>query len=299
MKLFLNLTWGLILLSCSSPPRNFVDYEIFPILPPQDENIEASGLYKYDNHFYIINDEDDKIYELNKQDSVYQAKIVYTIDLPPEITSLKTHKLDMEGITYCNNKFYILDERDRLIYKLNLENKKIDVLQLTTQDYLSHNPKGFSVISNFAFEGIACDEKSQILYVANEKRPMMIYAVSLKTEKILDVITFPDESFFNLFIQDISDLYFYNSHLYFINRSKSRIDRLNLQTKEVEASINIAPFEHRDYKTSIGTPFIKMAEGLVIDDQYIYLVLDANGLTPKDQTRPLSSLVVIKKPPSF
>jgi glutamine cyclotransferase len=135
--------------------------------------------------------------------------------------------------------------------------------------------KYFSEDRNASFEGITIGNGK--LYVANERKTGRIIVVDLASMKVIDHFTVRPK---NSQARDIhySDLCWHKGYLYALLRESSLVLKVNPEDKRVLAQYSFYDME-REKDVAYTNPFpTSLMEGLAVDDQYIWLVTDNNGL---------------------
>ena len=211
---------------------------------------------------------------------------------------------DLEGITYCNNDFYIANEQARHILKVNkrsIENIKIDFSSIFEKF-------GFpleKISTNAGFEGVTIDCKNQILYIAQERGPRAIIVVDLKTKEAIDIYQTEQEK--ENKHPDYADIHFENGFLYILERNFHRVLKVDPKTKKI---VDTVTFGHTDslhlreiYDT--GEPY-GLAEGLALSKKQIFIGIDNNKNKISKRAQDIlgvkgnfSSLMIYTRPKGF
>lgn len=212
---------------------------------------------------------------------------------------------DLEGLTYCNNNYYLANEQTRHILKVN--KKSIRQLKINFDKIFKKLGTPLSKIStNAGFEGIAIDCKNKILYVAQERQPRAIIIVNLKTNKPIDIFQTKSEKN-NKVAPSYSDIHFENGFLYILERNSHIITKLDTKTKKIISQVKYGKTNNLHLKEiyNTGEPY-GLAEGLTMDKNKIYLALDnnKNKLSKKAQDTyklkgNFSSILIYKRPKGF
>ena len=204
-----------------------------------------------------------------------------------QLQPLKVVKLNISepsGITYFNNHFYIVSDRNGSVYKTSLEGEVFQKIKTGYSDlegisfnnisktfYLVNERKrkiieidtlgkfvekikvkGSQKHKNSGLEGICFDGKENALYVLNEKSPKQLLKLS-EEGKII-------ESFKLDFSDDVSGICFDNtSNSFWVVSDESQL-LMNINKKgELISSFNIP---------------VSKAEGVIIHKNEIYIVSD-------------------------
>lgn len=119
---------------------------------------EPSGITFFNNHLYIVSDNNGAIYKTNLKGEI--------------IKKIKTDFNDLEGITVNTKKpsLFIVSESKRLLIELDFNGEKIKKLKI----------KGKQHESKHGLEGICYDATKDMLYLVNEKSPKKLLLVSKK-----------------------------------------------------------------------------------------------------------------------
>lgn len=284
------------------------------------DDSELSGLYLLDNELLFVADKlsNRAIYKVRYEND----RFFYTNYL--DISKLQGHNsyfakallfkhggrmvkspFDLEGITYCNDNFYIANEQARHILKVN--KRSIERLKIDFEPIFKKLGTPLSKIStNAGFEGITIDCKNQILYVAQERQPRAVIVIDLKTKEPIDIYQ-TEVPKGNKVSPSYADIHFEKGHLYLLERNSHLITKINAKTKKVISRYQFGTTNSlhlRDiYDT--GEPY-GLAEGLAMDSNRIYIAVDnnKNKLTTKAQKSfklkgNFSSLIIYKRPKGF
>jgi len=280
--------------------------QVWSVVPPDVRNprFDVSGLIRYQDQFLVVSDryEYQKIYKLEMVDSkTFQAREYLS---PRRSVKNKSERpyLDIEGIGFCAGHFYVVDEEHQMVMEIDAEGRTkehlIDLLSIHRQKKAAFA----SGTDSAGLEGVTCDEATSTLYVANERLFRMIYKINLKTWKVEDFFDVPagwdlprkqgDLAIF----QDFSDLHFANGYLYALQRVDRTILKIDPKTQNLVATLKLQFAEKDFYETK--EPF-GMAEGLFLDQNKIYIVLDNNGMKLKASPQIHGLLMEFKRPKGF
>jgi len=242
------------------------------------KQLEPSGLVLFKNQLLIVSDEKDvaDVYQLTpRDDQTLQAEPF--LSLPAE---LGQESSDLEGITFCGKQIYVVDEATSTVVEIRSDGEAlVHSLKLSTAQS-SGDDAGASESAAVGMEGIACDNAADILYLAWERQPRMIYAVDRSSFRVLDAFDVPagwqsprSEGGKTVYA-DFADLYFEDGFLYALQRSDRTILKIAPREKRLVSKLRL-DFEESLYY-EYNEPF-GMAEGLFITSDRIYIVLDNNG----------------------
>lgn len=229
----------------------------------------------------------------------------------PEVSD-RDRRFDLEGITACGKTQYLINERVRHV--LVIEDAKS--LKRLPIDFLSAYPDLFKGGANAGFEGIAADCAKNILYIAKERDPRVIFKVDMSNWKVLAAKDFPasdraGQQVINFMTgnglmeigSDISDLFFENGHLYVLERNTWEVTKLNPEDFSVVARVSYLRTEKDLYQT--GEPF-GIAESLALAGNEIWIGVDNNrsplsGLSEKQHQIKgnFPAFMIFKRPQGF
>jgi hypothetical protein len=285
----------------AAPPgkADILPMACLPGLPP----LEPSGLTKFEGRLLFVSDnrQDVAIYEVfpDEKDEKGCRSAVFIPLKSEDLAGIpKRHALDLEGIEFWAGNFYVVDERDRFIYRVDL-NGGVEQVRHDIPEYNLKHGIVFSEDPNAAFEGIAIDPAQGIFYIANEREDPIIYvlrqtsdALVLETERHV-----PMKDVLGGRSPDISDLCFDGGALYVLHRIANRILRLDPGNMTVTGVFDFSSEVAGLYTSRHGYGF---AEGLHLTQDLIYLLLDSNG-TPIAETAVgfSGALVILDRPADF
>ena len=252
------------------------------------KKVELSGMALKDGDLFLIGDKlkDHYIYkaEVNKNNlmlkpyinfkelSGYYPFLLKTIFSRQGGRFIK-YPLDLEGITYCDDTWYLVNEQARQIIKI--QNNQIEVLDVNFSKIFEQI--GYSLPemkTNAGLEGIAIDCNNGIIYLAQEREPRKIIVLNLTSLKLVDFFDIPairDD------YPDFSDLYFENNHLYILERNHYLITKIDPTNKKIIQRISFSNLDNFQLKSLYKTTKkFGMAEGLTMDRKSIYICLDNN-----------------------
>jgi len=270
-----------------------------PDLPP----LEPSGLTKFEGRLLFVSDNrhDAAIYEVfpaEKEDKGCRNTVFIRLNAEDLEKIPKSHTLDLEGIDFWNGNFYVVDERDRFIYRVDLSGAVEQVRHDIPEYNLKHGIV-FSDDPNAAFEGIAIDPGRGVFYIANERDDPIIYVLRqtpdelvLETERHV-----PMKDVLGGRSPDISDLCFDGGALYVLHRIENRILRLDPENMAVTGTFDFSSEVAGLYTSRHGYGF---AEGLHLSENRIYILLDSNGTPMADTAIGFSgALIIFDRPADF
>jgi len=260
-----------------------------------NERFDLSGIVLDGKNVFVNADKkwNTKIYRIDTFTNSF--KIISEIELCPK------NKIDFEGIDYFNHYFYMVEEWENDVFKIDITDCKLEKIEINW-DKLNVKDDDWG---NKGLEGLAIDSKNGILYIAKERQPRRIFKINLKTndisEPFIDVLNVQKEGY------DISDMKYENGFLYILERGRGLVTKINPITKEKKSvSFNHIVFKNgqRIYKNK--HPEYGMAEALLLTKNQIWIGLDNNGdfvsdygksLGLKNNNKPV--IIIFERPEGF
>lgn len=211
------------------------------------------------------------------------SKTLYTItNKNPQILEISTNGdllrvidtkgiSDPEAITYIgNNRFIIAEERKQKLIKaiITPETKELD---LTKYQQIS---LGEGNTNNKGLEGLTWDAKTQKLYAAKERDPVLIYEVTgfpIATDIPNISVTNNKKRDRRLFVKDVSSLSFNEQydHLLVLSDESRLVIELNKEGKPISS---LSLIQGHGLKHSVP-----QAEGIAMDiDNNLYIISEPN-----------------------
>lgn len=259
-------------------PESVNNYQVFYI--ESTDAVETSGLVIRDNVLYTVSDDHNDIYKISLQDETAVLSIEHNLDA----MQLSVLNFDLEGITVVDGEFFVVSETHHKLIRL-----KGDKLEWVP-DYGSVYPDA-AKIGLFKTRGAGIEAVTYLgdhtFLMAVERQPRGLIEVTL------------DDEFKNIVHQsnqlfdpsehlsegsrapDLTGLYHYDGKTYALHRNANVIIELikNKSGQYVEgkswsfANIIYNP-EYAYEDNTYG-----FAEGLAVDDDYFYVVIDNNGIS--------------------
>ncbi len=238
-------------------------------------SIEPSGLTLWDGQFYTVSDKHNVIYRLAFNDN--------TIELEPFIhihndkNNDKNSKLDFEGITHDGEFFYLISETHFQILKISKNGKNQTWLPIDDSLKTKGQQVGLFQTRNAYFEGICIVDDNQFLLAAERQpRGFIEYDVNGKQIKAYQM----NQAVFNYQDHrspDFTGLSCDDEGLYVLDRNAyvvAQLKRKQGQYTEISGYsykhiVNQQQFKYQDMQYG-------HAEGLVVDGDDVYLILDNN-----------------------
>ena len=292
------LFFHFLIANCQNTHHQITALKLIKALPVEySEPVEPSGLCFHNGNFYTVSDDHDQtIFRLKILEDLVILQPSIKFEAPP-LKNIK--KFDLEGITsdqYGN--FYLCSERACQILFVSHDGKDVHWVFESLKPYGQR--KGLFQIKNAYLEGIAIEASDHVILCA-ERQPRGIFNLNLNSNPAeVDVYNLnksrwklPESRF-----PDFTGLFIENKTIYVLERSASFISHLIFQGGSIEVSPiwSYAQIENSDEFRYTGTPFAS-GEGLAMDDENVYVILDNNGLSrysnPED-TRPL--LFIMERP---
>jgi len=174
-------------------------------------------------------------------------------------------RLDLEGIDYADNTFFLCDERQSRI--LTYKKGETNQLELNWQNV---DPARWG---NAGFEGIAVDSKSNRIFLGKERDPQLIFEVSINGGDLRQILAdLTTENDFH-----ISDMKYEKEHLFVLDRDNYRILKIDLTNQKIEGEFDYSQvLNHNEEKFYINSRY-PMAEALLLTPEQLLIGLDNNG----------------------
>ena len=257
------------------------------------KNFQPSGLTIMDDRLYTISDKHDHyIYCLEPNNDT--APAIPAVKIPLPIFSF-AYSYDFEGITHdVSGNFFLASESQCRILRVSPNGENANWI---TPDLKSIGEKaGLFQIKNAYLEGICCISSNQFILCA-ERQPRGFMEINLATTP-MHVNAYRSEQSQFAFpkgtSKDFSGLCRYKNDLYVLERNAFLISRLKHKNNQLVETMG---WSYRHIETANPYRYADMAfgkaEGLCIDDHYIYIIFDNNGdhrADNPDDRRPLLML---------
>lgn len=235
-----------------------------------DNRFDLSGMQLKDGKTFVVADKDYNaaIYEVAFDSKGFKIVKEWSFQ-PSTVRDLENIALDLEGLGYCGNTWYLINESDNNVYSFSPDGgfSKVDI------EYEAFGESRFNWLKNAGYEGIALDCEGGILYLAKERQPRFLYKVELATGKMLIKAAIPETH-----SNDIADLFYENGFLYLLERNGNYVTKVDARTFEIVAEVS--------YREICSNPAGKlyepskygMAEALTLTEDEIWIGIDNNGL---------------------
>ena len=261
------------------------------------ERVDPSGLTIRDKTLFTVSDkQDDTIFRIQITDgeAILVPHIKFRLSEPVAV-----RRIDFEGLTCdADGIFYLVSES--LFRVLRVDPREDYASWATPSVQACGKEAGLFQVINANVEGIALVGRNQFVLCA-ERQPRGIIEVDMNTTPYKIKAFKYDKTSLKLpegRNLDFADLFFENQTLYVLQRNSYVISKLvrNGQT-----------FEEKDFwsyeaiETSEDLQYSNMefgrGEGLCMDEDHIYVILDNNGdnrISDPDDRRPL--LLIMQRP---
>jgi hypothetical protein len=293
----------LLLLGCLYAGRPGVaqtlDLQLLAALPVRGlDNAQPSGLCLVDDQLYAVSDQHDHaICRVEIRDDHARLEPYITFNAP--WSGAWVRRLDFEGLAYRDGSFFIVSESNFRVLRVHETGR--DLAWVTPSVEQVGIAAGLFGEKNARLEGLALLGGGRVVLAA-ERAPRGLIDVAIDSLAQAQIsalvcatstltIAPPREA-------DFADLFFDGQDLFALTRNADAIVRITFDESGLEelevwsfAHVTNAPQYHYEDMT------YGKAEGLTMDDERIYIILDNNGLArsndPTD-TRPL--LFVFARP---
>lgn len=271
-----------------------IQLELITVLPINGPpNNQPSGLALYHGKLLTVSDKhDDTIFELviGKQ----AANQIPFLNIDPQKLMKKGKRLDLEGITIDSaGHIYLVSEtyfRAAMVTDNNLQ------LKWVTPSFKKWGKKrGLFQTKGAGFEGIIIVGNRLLMCV--ERQPRGLIEFDLTTEKrsafITETTRFPLDPGR---VPDFTDLYFFKGKIFALQRGAQLISEIVFEDGHwVEKQSAFFGNIENDPKYSYHTMDYGRAEGLAMDGDNIYVILDNNNNSRKDNPTDNRPLLLIMK----
>lgn len=246
---------------------------------PRAQRVDASGLLRFhDGELWIVNDQNAAVYRLQFKDATNDVDLIRVEGLltAEQTTALNRNsrlRLDCEGLARDDQgRIYISEESRRMILRWDPASQAIERLPIDWEPV-----KQFFHGSdlNASFEGVAVGGSK--LYVANERQTGRIIVVDLHSFRILDHFTVASA---RSTTRDThyTDLCWAENALWALLRDERKVLKVDPTRHAVLAEFDFAEVETAP-QTAYGLIYAPgFMEGLAVDDQYLWLLSDNNGM---------------------
>jgi hypothetical protein len=273
-------------------------HKIYSIQAP--ENFQPSGLTIFDGSLYTVSDKHDSfIYRLALSENIATAVPAVKISLPL-ISFIRSY--DFEGITHDDlGNFYLVSEAQCRILRISRDGNRSDWI---TPDLKPSGKKaGLFTTANAYLEGICCITPNEFVVCA-ERQQRGFLEINLENLPINIIAYASEESLFKFpegTSKDFSGLCRFRNNIFVLERNAYLFSKLKKANNQL---IETKGWSYRHIETDEANRYEDMefgkAEGLCIDDQFIYIIIDNNNdprAADPDDRRPI--LMVFDHPDNF
>jgi len=239
---------------------------------------EFSGLCIRDGILYSVNDKHKNyLYKLN----IDTNKLIFSAD-----SSYISRDNDFEAVCYFGNSFFVVDEKYCQVFKI-VNNTAIEYSKKFLGSLKSQKLIDTGEGNNKQIESFAMLTDSTFL-IATERGITTLARINIQGEILsarqisplhYDSIYLPDRLLNrDSSIKDansFSDLFVYGGYAYLLEREKKMIHVIDISTDSFIITRSLS-FKDAIMPCEEYHPYYGAAEGLAIDDKYIYIVLDNN-----------------------
>jgi uncharacterized protein YjiK len=272
----------------------FNHLSIKQLVSDRHTRFDLSGMVMYEDKILAIADKEwDKfIYQIDTLDNKFSAKSFQPLCFKG--------KLDLEGIEYCNGRFYLIEEYESEVYYAEPGNCEMTKLNIPWEKYgIDRSDWG-----NKGFEGIAIDCINQVLYLAKEREERNIFRIDLSAIQISEPFI---EQLKTSGGHDISDLKFESPYLYVLERGLGLVTRINTKSGETKSvSFQSLVFKNGQRMFKNDNPQFGMAEALMLTRDEIWIGFDNNGDPVSDYGKTMgldegtnTVLIIFERPEGF
>lgn len=210
---------------------------------------------------------------------------------------------DFEGLAFCRGRFLIVEEESGTLVEADprgaasAHDPELAVLHESRSFAPSWGTKGAGL------EGVACDERTGEVYVAQERQYRMIYRLDPLTLKATDFFDVPAGWESPRFLgktpvyPDYADLFFEGGFLYALQRNDRRLLKIDPGRK---ALVEVAELGYREEDFYESPEPFGMAEGLHLSRDRIRVVLDNNGTIRRGEPASAAAMLLeFERPAGF
>ena len=233
-------------------------------------NLEPSGLTKWGDEFFTVSDNHNTIFRLE----ILSDKI----QLVPYIEILQddANGLDFEGITHDDEFFYLVSEKLYQILKVSKDGQYQEWISENDDLKIACKQAGLCQVKNANIEGICVMNDGQLLLVA-ERQPRGFIEFE------------PEDNKFNAYPSNLAIFDYQQNRppdftglscsdeMYVLDRNAHRVAQLKKINNKFQESVGYS-YQHVIEKSEFKYQDMAFghAEGLVVDGNYVYIILDHN-----------------------
>lgn len=287
------LTTLLISASSVSLGADLLSGTVYPIEPWG--RVDPSGLTIKNGELYTVSDKNSTIYSLSIESDV--AKMMPAIDF--DAMSLGALNLDLEGITVVGDDFFLVSEAHHRMVRVQ-SSGEVTWVPDGPSFYPSAHQAGLFQIFNASLEAVIYLGEQRFLLAA-ERQPRGLIEVSISEDwsQISDqknhVLNTTNHHLTKKRTADLTGLYYFKGDIFALHRNAELIHRW-VKDKQGQyqemgqwsfAHIVNAP-EHQYQDMTYGH-----AEGLAVDDDHFYVVIDNNRMPKAKQGNDKRPLLMV------
>ncbi|MDZ7777744.1 MAG: SdiA-regulated domain-containing protein [Bacteroidales bacterium] len=244
---------------------------IYRVLKPDGRRFDLSGLAWYNDTIVAVADKpwNTWLYHIElREDHTATAKPWQEIGYDS--------RADFEAVDYSGGCFFVADERASSIIKVNpaLSGKS------KTLDISWGVEENFSEWGNAGIEGLALYPHQKKLYIAKERDPARLFVVSHKGGETEEVKLVKTPAGF-----DIADMKYAEGCLYFLNRHNFTVMKWDIANQKWGGSYDYSYVMNAGGEMLYSNSQYPMAEGLLLDEEFIWIALDNNGRSFNSKNR--------------
>ncbi len=237
--------------------------EISQLKLSSSNRFDLSGLAIVDNKVYAVADKgwNNYIYEIINNGENWEISNTIRLGI--------TEVIDIEGIDFCDEKFFLINEFGNKIYSLNKEG------QLAPQ-YIHYKGEDIDEAKwgrNAGLEAIAVNCHEQMVYVAKERQPRFILEIELGTGIIKNQFNIPEKDG-----NDFADIKYENGYLYVLERGGNLVTKIDVKNQQVVSKVSYEQSAFGSSGRLYAPSKFGMAEALVMTQNEIWIGIDNNGL---------------------
>ncbi|MFK5949670.1 MAG: hypothetical protein QM500_12975 [Methylococcales bacterium] len=251
------------------------------------EQLNLSGLAICNGNLLTISDKiSNKLFQIDHKSNTYSINAIRTITIPENKTTkykfpnkfiywvysvLDNDNYDWEGIACDENNIYLISERHSKI--LSVGENKIEWININT---FKIEISGLLDSFGAFIEGITLDDNN--FYLALEREPRGIVSIDRATFNKYNVVSYDNHINNSTRPDDAAGLSMWNDTLYMVSRNKEEICHVEKTSLSI---INCFSYKEAIKRIEYESDKFGVVEGLTITDDYIYLIIDNNGMSIK------------------
>ena len=269
-------------------------YQVLPINSPFP--IEPSGLTLNQGRLLMICDDANVIFELDIESTSAQAKIFESLD-PKQLSAMN---LDLEGITFDNDDLFVVSESYHKLIRIS--EGQLSWVPDSGSLYQSASKQGLFQIHNAGLESsVYLGDQTFLLSVEREPRGLVEVKFDPQYKQIISQFNqvFDDSEHLLQANRkpDLTGLFVHDDVIYALHRNAYQIHELIKKPDGHYAEGKSWSYEHIVKHPDNAYQDMKFghAEGLAVDDDNFYLVLDNNNNPKAKQPNDARPLLIIAR----